>query len=686
MRKIYRYIAVLLTLCCSAAAADEGLWQPQQLAELKHRLVAQGLLTAPQQADAFSALPLNALVRLNNCSAAFVSASGLLLTNYACVASSLQQAGFSALQQDFTAANPAAEIALPGVRALLTQQVQNVTVQINRQLDASASATERAIALQQLSQKMVDECQQRSNYLCEVTSQHDGLEYYLVKSEPIAELRLVHLPLSAVSPEQAPNWGWPRYQADYVFLRAYTADNTALKPAAHLTLSTKGISEGDTVMAAAFPQQSARYASADEVRFLFEQYYPQSVQYRQQALALITQLAPEGSARATQYQDLVRSLQHSLLEEQNMIERYQQSSLQQKKDAATQQLKAWIAGSPVRQQLYQPRLARLKQLSAQQRIMAQRDLVLTYLSRAQLPTLARRLYKAALAKEQAQNSTEQQQATAEMAQLQQLISEMPEQFDVRVDSELALHFLRQYASLPPAARIGALDHYFALGDGFNLEIVRHKLETMYRGTSLRDAGQRELWLQRSAKQFEKSRDTLLSFAVAMHKVGEELDQQRFELASQLAQIRPLVMEIHMAYAEANGQLAYADANGTLRLSFGKVKGYQPVDAVWYQPFSTVQGMAVQPQASALAATDTPLPVNFLSSIDTCGRGSSAPTFNTQGELVGLMFSGVAENQLANWHYDAKRSRAVHLDIRYLLWQLRQSSTNRHLLDEMAVSF
>jgi hypothetical protein len=686
MRKIYRYIAVLLTLCCSAAAADEGLWQPQQLAELKHRLVAQGLLTAPQQADAFSALPLNALVRLNNCSAAFVSASGLLLTNYACVASSLQQAGFSALQQDFTAANPAAEIALPGVRALLTQQVQNVTVQINRQLDASASATERAIALQQLSQKMVDECQQRSNYLCEVTSQHDGLEYYLVKSEPIAELRLVHLPLSAVSPEQAPNWGWPRYQADYVFLRAYTADNTALKPAAHLTLSTKGISEGDTVMAAAFPQQSARYASADEVRFLFEQYYPQSVQYRQQALALITQLAPEGSARATQYQDLVRSLQHSLLEEQNMIERYQQSSLQQKKDAATQQLKAWIAGSPVRQQLYQPRLARLKQLSAQQRIMAQRDLVLTYLSRAQLPTLARRLYKAALAKEQAQNSTEQQQAAAEMAQLQQLISEMPEQFDVRVDLELALHFLRQYASLPPAARIGALDHYFALGDGFNLEIVRHKLETMYRGTSLRDAGQRELWLQRSAKQFEKSRDTLLSFAVAMHKVGEELDQQRFELASQLAQIRPLVMEIHMAYAEANGQLAYADANGTLRLSFGKVKGYQPVDAVWYQPFSTVQGMAVQPQASALAATDTPLPVNFLSSIDTCGRGSSAPTFNTQGELVGLMFSGVAENQLANWHYDAKRSRAVHLDIRYLLWQLRQSSTNRHLLDEMAVSF
>ena len=686
MRKIYRYIAVLLTLCCSAAAADEGLWQPQQLAELKHRLVAQGLLTAPQQADAFSALPLNALVRLNNCSAAFVSASGLLLSNYACVASSLQQAGFSALQQDFTAANPAAEIALPGVRALLTQQVQNVTVQINRQLDASASASERAIALQQLSQKMVDECQQRSNYLCEVTSQHDGLEYYLVKSEPIAELRLVHLPLSAVSPEQAPNWGWPRYQADYVFLRAYTADNTALKPAAHLTLSTKGISEGDTVMAAAFPQQSARYASADEVRFLFEQYYPQSVQYRQQALALITQLAPEGSARATQYQDLVRSLQHSLLEEQNMIERYQQSSLQQKKDAATQQLKTWIAGSPVRQQLYQPRLARLKQLSAQQRIMAQRDLVLTYLSRAQLPTLARRLYKAALAKEQAQNSTEQQQATAEMAQLQQLISEMPEQFDVRVDLELALHFLRQYASLPPAARIGALDHYFALGDGFNLEIVRHKLETMYRGTSLRDAGQRELWLQRSVKQFEKSRDTLLSFAVAMHKVGEELDKQRFELASQLAQIRPLVMEIHMAYAEANGQLAYADANGTLRLSFGKVKGYQPVDAVWYQPFSTVQGMAVQPQASALAATDTPLPVNFLSSIDTCGRGSSAPTFNTQGELVGLMFSGVAENQLANWHYDAKRSRAVHLDIRYLLWQLRQSSTNRHLLDEMAVSF
>lgn len=685
MKNCYRYIAVLLALCCSTAVAEEGWWQPQQLPELKSRLVARGLLPAQHQADAFGDVPLNAVVRLNNCSAAFVSASGLLLTNYACVADSLQQAGFDAAEQDFTAANSAAEIVLPGVEALVTQQVQNVTVQLNRQLDASASASERALALQQLSQKLVEECQQRGTYQCELAKEHDGLEYYLIKSEPIAELRLVHLPVSAVSSGQAPSWGWPRYQADYVFLRAYSADHTAVKPTAHLTVSTEGINEGDTVMAAAFPQQSSRYASADEIRFLFEQYYPQSLQYRQQALALITQLAPEGSARAAQYQDLVHSLQQSLLEEQDMIARYRQSSLQLTKDVANRQLQAWIAGSPVRQQLYQPRLARLQQLSAQQRIMAQRDLVLTYLRQAQLPTLARQLYKAALAKEQAKDSLELQHAEADIAQLQQLINNMPAQFDVRVDLELALHFLRQYASLPADARIDALDHYFALGDGFNLEIVRHKLETMYRGTSLRDAEQRSVWLGRSAKEFEKSRDTLLSFAVAMHKAGAELEQQRFELASQLAQVRPLVMEIYLAYAEANGQPTYADANGTLRLSFGQVEGYQPADAVWYQPFSTTSGMVSQALTGS-TANNSILPVNFLSSIDTCGRKSSAPTFNAHGELVGLMFSGVAENQLASWHYDAKRSRAVHLDIRYLLWQLRQNKENRYLLDEMAVSF
>lgn len=685
MRKLYRYIAVLLTLCCSTAAAEEGLWQPQQLAELKHKLVEQGLLTTAQHTDAFNAVPLDAVVQLNNCSAAFVSASGLLLTNVACIADSLQQAGVALSGQDFTAQEAAEEIPLPGVSALLMQQVQNITVQLNRQLDGGASASERALALEQLSQKMAEECQQRSNFLCEVTSQYDGLEYYLVKSEAIASLRLVHLPASALSPEQAANWQWPRYQADYVLLRAYTSDNTPFKPAAHVTLSATGIDEGDTVMAAAFPQYSARYASADEVRFLFEQYYPQSVQYRQQALSLITQLAPEGSARARQYHELVGLLQQSLLDEQHMIARYQQSNLQQKKDRIAGELNAWIAGSPVRQQLYQPRLARLEKLNAQHQIIAQRDLVLTYLSRAQLPTLARRLYKAVLAKEQAKDNTELQRAEADLAQLQQLISDMPAQFDVRVDLELALHFLRQYASLPTDARISALDHYFALGDGFNLEIVRHKLETMYRGTSLRDAEQRSLWLGRSAKQFENSRDTLLSFAVAMHKVGEALDQQRFELASQLAQIRPQVMEIYMAYAEANGQLAYANANGTLRLSFGQVKGYQPSDAVWFQPFSTTQGM-VSSQLNNPATSDATLPVNFLSSIDACGRSSSAPTFNVRGELVGLMFSGVAENQLAAWHYDAQRSRAVHLDIRYVLSQLRQNTANQNLLDEMAVSF
>jgi len=42
--------------------------------------------------------------------------------------------------------------------------------------------------------------------------------------------------------------------------------------------------------------------------------------------------------------------------------------------------------------------------------------------------------------------------------------------------------------------------------------------------------------------------------------------------------------------------------------------------------------------------------------------------------------------LAAWHYDAQRSRAVHLDIRYVLSQLRQNTANQNLLDEMAVSF
>ncbi|MBZ9610089.1 S46 family peptidase [Rheinheimera maricola] len=696
MRKLYYFLPLLTLLINPPVFAVEGWWQPQQLSQLAPVLAQEKLSLASFDINALQNHSLKAIVKLGNCSAAFVSDTGLLLTNYSCIAQSVTAAAGQrglTLANGYTALQREAELPLANLHTSLITNTQNVTVQINRQIPSGLSSADKAEKISQISLALERECQQISQQQCEVSSSFDGLEYQLITSMLLTDVRLVHLPAVA-NKEALDNWSWPRYQADYVVLRAYqaapvhSADQqdavvSVFRPPAYLPLSGAGVNEGDAVVAVAFPRRSQRYSRAEELQFLFGLYYPQSVLYRQQAIELIEKLSDSDSGAAQYYQQLSRRLQHASHNEQNMLLRYQHSQLPINKSAFEQQLMQWINGSPVRQQVYGPVLDKLQRLNTRQHVVLQRDLVLVYLNYTKLPILAQQLYK--LAKKRAAGNVSAAALDAEMATLRQQILSLPQQFDVRLDQGFALHFLRHYASLPQAARISALDHYFALNDGFNVDIVRHKLEAMYRSTLLNDPAQLLQWLQRSPAQFEHSRDSLINFAVAMYPASEGLAMERQQMKAELADIRRAYDEVIIAFNDAQGLPSYADSNATLRLSFGRVKGYQPLDAVWYQPFSTVKGLNnLLKRNIDTDDTTASLPVNFLSTNDSTWPDNSAVTLNKQGELVGLMFSGVAENQLAQWHYDRHSSRSVHMDIRYILWQLQQDQQNTLLLRELDI--
>src|SRR5690606_25335789 len=124
-------------------------------------------------------------------------------------------------------------------------------------------------------------------------------------------------------------------------------------------------------------------------------------------------------------------------------------------------------------------------------------------------------------------------------------------------------------------------------------------------------------------QFVQSQDSLISFAVAMQKSHEKIKQQRQLLEAELAQAWPAYIEVWQAFNDANNLDFYADANGTLRLNVAQVKGYQPRDAVWYQPFSSAKGLmdmygsteqtpAVNKLLQQIQQTERQhLPINFL---------------------------------------------------------------------------
>mgnify|MGYP006197483705 CR=1 FL=1 len=172
---------------------------------------------------------------------------------------------------------------------------------------------------------------------------------------------------------------------------------------------------------------------------------------------------------------------------------------------------------------------------------------------------------------------------------------------------------------------------------------------------------------------------------------------------------------------------WADANSTLRITYGSVDGYPAKDGVYKTPFTSVKGLIAKrqntepfilPQALVAAynagKTDgyyyadlapkyepgllcriagcakptinafNSIPVNFLSSADTTGGNSGSAVMNGKGELVGLNFDSTYESITKDWYFNPEITRAIHVDIRYVLWLMEHVDGAQNLLNEMDI--
>jgi hypothetical protein len=146
---------------------------------------------------------------------------------------------------------------------------------------------------------------------------------------------------------------------------------------------------------------------------------------------------------------------------------------------------------------------------------------------------------------------------------------------------------------------------------------------------------------------------------------------------------------------------YPDANSTIRIAYGKVKGYKPLDAVYYLPQSSIEGIMQKdnpyiydydiPQKlrDLYAAkdygrweADGTVPVGFLATNHTTGGNSGSPVLNGEGHLIGLNFDRTWESTMSDVVYDPEICRNVALDIRYALFVIDKLAGAGYLLDEM----
>ncbi len=150
------------------------------------------------------------------------------------------------------------------------------------------------------------------------------------------------------------------------------------------------------------------------------------------------------------------------------------------------------------------------------------------------------------------------------------------------------------------------------------------------------------------------------------------------------------------------QRYFPDANSTMRVTYGKVNGYAPRDAVYYNPVTYLDGVIekyepgdyefdVPEKLRELYTTkdygdyadeNGKLPICFLGTNHTTGGNSGSPAIDAEGNLVGLNFDRVWEGTMSDIYYDPEICRNIMVDLRYVLFIVDKYAGARHLIEEM----
>lgn len=504
-----------------AATANEGMWMPNQVREVGAAMRADGLQIDPARLGRLDAAPLNAIVSLDRCSAAFLSAEGLVVTNHHCVLGSIQynsRAGQDYLTNGFLAKALENELpAAPGSRIYVIEDLRDVTTGMLKGITPRLNGLARHERLDANRKALIAACEKQPNRRCDVKPYYGGLSYYLQQQLEIQDVRLVYAPALGIGNfgGETDNWMWPRHTGDFGFYRAYVApdgssrpyakDNVPYSPKSWLTLAREGLKDGDFVMVAGFPGTTNRLRTAEEVRFNFADYEPLWQRLLADYAAQIRRATAGDREAQIRYASILQGAENYEKKLTGDLTGAEAIGLDARKAAEEKVFHDWIAADPARQGRHGPAIAALDAVIAENNQAAFKGLRQALLNRAQLLASARTLYRWAREREKPDVERKSGFQDRDRRQVVDRLTQVERRFLPAVDRQLFEAALEEYRQLPSADRNAT----------FEAAVGAIGMERLYTDTRLGDTATRLAWLDKPASAFEASDDPFIRLAVAL---------------------------------------------------------------------------------------------------------------------------------------------------------------------------
>ncbi len=705
--KLFKSLFFLL-LCSSLSYAQQGgMWIPSLLEGFNETEMERlgSTLSASDIYNVNQKSMKDGIVHFDGgCTSEIISPKGLLLTNHHCGFDAIQS--HSSVDRDyldagFWANSLEEELANPEMTATIIERIEDVTTQVMQGTKKTNSDKEFQNTIAQNIKKLIDKTPKESWQEVEIRSFFKGNQYVLFVNNVFKDIRLVGAPPSAIGAfgSDTDNWVWPRHTGDFSLFRiyadknnnpaAYSEDNIPYVPKHYFPISLDGVEEDDFTMIFGFPGRTDEYLPAIAIDQTVHTLNPVKIAIREESLKITDDYMRKNKRiklkYASKYADIANYWKKWIgenqgIEKSNAIaKRKEKEKLFAEKVAKKKKYKAYRNILPDFE----------KEYKAIEEVALARDYwVETVYWNVEILNTAYRLY-------QLSNSVDSPNFEAKKTETLKLLKNKFKDYSTAVDRDVFLVLMEKYQKEMPSPYIADSLKTFSMEQLTSDVFTKSKLTTLYGVEKL---------LEGDAKQVMVNLNNDVGF-----QLGKSLNDTFFNsINPKYQEGRERIARLQREYMKALMEVFpndrfYPDANSTLRITYGKVKGYQPKDGVYYTEKTYLDGI-VEKYVPGDYEFDVPeklldlyaakdfgeyaengkIPVNFIGTNHTTGGNSGSPAIDAKGNLIGLNFDRVWEGTMSDINYDPEICRNIMVDVRFILFIIDKFADADHLIEEMTL--
>lgn len=713
-----KYIKHLLVVFClfivSLAKADEGMWLPLLLEKMNEKhMKSLGMKMSAKDIYSINSGSLkDAIVSFNGgCTGEIISSKGLILTNHHCGFDAIQNHStldHNYIRDGFWAGDYGQEIPNQGMFVTFIVRIEDVSKQALSGVNPSMTESERQSAIDKNINEIKKVAKKESYQDGFVRGFFEGNQYYLFITETYKDIRLVGAPPSSIGNfgKDTDNWMWPRHTGDFSMFRIYStkdnkpaeysADNVPYTPKRSLAISLDGVAEGDFTMVFGFPGRTNQYLHSAAVEQIMKVNDPAKIGIREKALAVIDGYMRKDEQIKIQYAAKYAGVQNSYKKWQGEVLGLTSTNAIGKKKTYEAEFQKRVNANPQWKTQYGALLGDLETAYAELKPHGYaRDYYLEIVSKIELLSVANWINSL----KTAYDKDGEKGYVTRLEQVKGMLAGLYGEYNAEVDQQLFKTLMSMYVKDQEDIYQSPFLKKWLKENGNEMEKVSTKL---YEETILHNEKKTMLLLKQSLNEvmeFIKKDKTIELYKDLVSTYSNQV-------AKKLNEIQARINKLNRSYMQAQidvfkEKMFYPDANSTLRVTYGKARGYNPRDAVKFDFYTYLDGVMdkykpgdyefdVPEKLRTLYKTKDygqygsggKMPVCFIAMNHTTGGNSGSPALDAYGNLVGLNFDRVWEGTMSDINYDPSICRNIMVDIRYVLFIVDKYAGASHLVKEM----